>query len=301
MTTPLLGRFASAHLDAATGDLIARIARSLVAIRTRGGGGSGTIWLADGLIVTNHHVVPGDYAEVVTWDDRSYQGRVVARDAASDLAALRIDASGLEALEAGDSAGLKPGHVVFAIGNPWGIRGSVTAGIVLSRAGAVVENNVPIERAIRADLRLAPGNSGGPLVDAEGRVVGINSMIAGGLAVAVPSATVVRFLEGALDSEPGVLGLHLQPVEVPEATAASFQIPESAALMLTEVEPGSPAEAAGLLPGDLLLGFAGGKRGARAAAEKLGTMRAGKPVRLVLLRAGELREAEATPRSDIKA
>lgn len=295
MTTLISGLPGPDSLTSASGDLAERISRSLVAVRSRDGGGSGTIWRADGLIVTNHHVVPGDRAEVVTHDDRAFTGRVVARDAANDLAALRIDASGLEPLEPGQAASLKVGNVVFAIGNPWGIRNSVTAGIVLSRGAATIENDIPIERAIRADLHLAPGNSGGPMVDAAGRVVGINSMIVGGMAIAIPVETVVQFLEAGLEGEPGYLGIYLQPVELPEAIAASYHLPEPGALMLTEVEAGSPAEVAGLLPGDLLLGLEGGSWGIDGVTRRLRTMRAGKPVSLALLRGGEVHEAKATP------
>lgn len=295
MTATLIGSPGGESFTEATGDLAARIRRSLVAVRSRDGGGSGTIWRADGLIVTNHHVVPGSSAEVVTWDDRAFTGRVIARDPANDLAAIRVDASDLEPLEAGGAAALRAGNVVFALGNPWGIRGSVTAGIVLSRGAATVENTVPVERAIRADLRLAPGNSGGPMVDSAGRVVGINSMIAGGMAIAIPVEAVVRFLEMGLESKPGYLGIVLQPVDLPEAVAASYRLPEPGALMLTEVEPGSPADAAGLLPGDLLLGLEGEPWGVSGVTRRLRGMRAGKTVRLALLRAGEVHETEATP------
>lgn len=295
MTATLIGSPGGESFTEATGDLAARIRRSLVAVRSRDGGGSGTIWRPDGLIVTNHHVVPGSSAEVVTWDDRAFTGRVIARDPANDLAAIRVDASDLEPLEAGEAAALKAGNVVFALGNPWGIRGSVTAGIVLSPGAATVENIVPVERAIRADLRLAPGNSGGPMVDSAGRVVGINSMIAGGMAIAIPVEAVVRFLEMGLESEPGYLGIVLQPVDLPAAVAASYRLPEPGALMLTGVEPGSPADAAGLLPGDLLLGLEGEPWGVSGVTRRLRGMRAGKTVRLALLRAGEVHEAEATP------
>ena len=107
MTTPLLERLGGAHLDSATGDLASRISRSLVAVRSRDGGGSGTIWSADGLIITNNHVVAGETAEVVTWDDRSFTAKVIARDASQDLAALQIEATGLDPLEPGDSGALR--------------------------------------------------------------------------------------------------------------------------------------------------------------------------------------------------
>lgn len=295
MTTARTARPGGKEFDSATGDLAARIRRSLVAVRSRDGGGSGTIWTADGLIITNNHVVSGDTAEVETWDERTFAARVVARSSSQDLAALQIEASGLEPLERGDSGALKAGHVVFAIGNPWGVRGSVTAGIVLSSAGATHQNEVPLLHALRADLRLAPGNSGGPMVDAAGRVIGINSMIVGGMAVAVPSAAVLQFIESAVEGESGFLGVQLQPVALTEAIAASYKLPEAGGFMLTDIEPGSPADTAGLLPGDVLLGVGDHPRGLEYSARALQSMRAGRTLRLALLRGGTLFEAEATP------
>lgn len=282
-------------VSAESGELAARLNRSLVTVRSRAGGGSGTVWTAGGLIVTNNHVVPGDHAEVVTSDDRVLDARLVARDSSVDLALLRVDAAGLEPVEAGDSAALRPGQFVYAIGNPWGQRGSVTAGIVLTTNASTVENGVPLEHVIRADLRLAPGNSGGPLVDAGGRVIGINAMIAGGMAVAIPSNTVVEFVAKASEGEPGFLGVTLQQVQVPHAIAASYSFEDEAGLMLTEIEPGSAAEEAGLLPGDVLIGIDGERGRVPAVARRLQGMRAGRPLKLALLRGGKLHEASATP------
>lgn len=276
-------------------ELAERLSRSLVAVRSREGGGSGTVWASAGLIVTNNHVVPGDRAEVVTHDERVLEARLVARDSSVDLALLRVGAGGLEPVEAGDSAALRPGQFVYAIGNPWGQRGSVTAGIVLTTNATTVENGVPLEHVIRADLRLAPGNSGGPLFDARGRVIGINAMIAGGMAVAIPSNTVVEFVAKASEGEPGFLGVTLQEVHVPHAIAASYSFEDEAGLMLTAIEPGSAAEKAGLLPGDVLVGIDGEQGRMPVVARSLQGMRAGRPLRLALIRGGKLHEASATP------
>lgn len=182
----------------ATGDLAATLRASLVAIRSRAGGGAGTAWRSDGLIVTNNHVVPGDEAEVLLPDGRALRGHVVGREASQDLAALRVDAT-LSPVTVRDSGSLRAGEMVFAIGNPWGIRGSVTAGIVFG-VGPAAEDTVPMSNVIRADIRLAPGNSGGPLADARGQVVGINSMVAGGMGVAIPSNTIAKFIDAQVDS-----------------------------------------------------------------------------------------------------
>jgi serine protease Do len=174
------------------GNDLATIARSVriatVAVHDdRGrGSGSGVVWDARGLVVTNAHVVRGRVAAIDFHDGRRLRAALVARDEDLDLAALRVDGMGnaLAAAPVRGSASLKPGEFVVAVGNPHGIPGAVAAGLV-HRCNA---------RWVISDVKLSPGNSGGPLVDASGRVVGINSMIARGLALSVPSDAVVAFL-----------------------------------------------------------------------------------------------------------
>ncbi len=274
--------------------LAERLRNILVTVRSESGGGSGTAWTKDGLVVTNHHVVPGDHAIVVLNDDTEHDARVEARDPEHDLALLRIDAE-LTPAEAGDSTTVRPGSLAFAIGNPWGQRGTLTSGIVLSNGGATEENGVHLRDVIRADLRLAPGNSGGPMTDAQGRVIGINSMIAGGMAIAVPAHRVTEFVANAEPGEPGFLGITFQPIQVPHAIAASYEVDDETALMLTGIEPGSPAELAGLIPGDILVGAGNSRRGLRHLDRPLRGMRAGKPLPISLLRAGKLLDIAATP------
>lgn len=273
--------------------LAERLLRSLVTIRSEAGGGSGTAWGADGLVVTNHHVAPGERVSVVLPDGRETDGSVIGRDEANDLAMVRVPAV-LEPLEPGDSRAVRPGMLVFAIGNPWGQRGTLTRGIVFGRGNAGAETEAPVREVIRADIRLAPGNSGGPLVDAAGRLLGINSMIVGGMGVAIPAHTVQAFAEGVEEGEPGVLGVTMQAVPIPAAMAASFSLSREG-LMLTGIEPGSAAELAGLLPGDVLVGIGGADRDIRAVARRLRGLRAGRPVELSLLRGGRVVHTRATP------
>ena len=274
--------------------LAERLDHVLVTVKSRAGGGSGTAWAADGLIVTNHHVVPDDSASVVLHDGTEIEATIEARDPDHDLALLRVSAK-LTAAEPGDSAAIRPGNLAFAIGNPWGLRGTLTSGIVLSRGAATEENGVHLRDVIRADLRLAPGNSGGPMTDARGRVIGINSMIAGGMAIAIPTHTVQEFVARAEPGEPGFLGITFQPVQVPHAIAASYEVEDEAALMLTSIEPGSPAEQAGLLPGDIVLGAGRGRRGLRHLERPLRGMRADQPFELSLLRGGRVLDVATTP------
>ena len=176
-------------------DLAATLRRSTVEVRDHGrGAGSGIIWSSDGLIVTNAHVARADHATIVLWDGRTFDGAVIAHDARRDLALIAIDAHdiALPSATPGHPTDLRTGDLVMAFGNPLGITGALALGVV-----HVVEGRGGAPRWIRADIRLAPGNSGGPLADARGRVVGVNTLIANGLGVAVPVTTVRRFLSDA--------------------------------------------------------------------------------------------------------
>ncbi|MFN8632765.1 MAG: trypsin-like peptidase domain-containing protein [Chloroflexota bacterium] len=175
-------------LDRAVADLAQRVAPSVVEIRSGNGVGAGTIWRSDGLIVTNHHVVPSDRTEIHLQDGRSLQGYVIARDIGNDLAVVGVNASGLRAMTPRTTPP-RPGELALAIGHPFGMRHIVALGIIATTAGQGDGFERPL---IRADVTLGPGNSGGPLVDANGLVIGINAMIGGGLALAVPS----RLAEG---------------------------------------------------------------------------------------------------------
>jgi len=176
-------------------ELASVLRRSTVEVQTRGAGaGSGIIWQANGLIVTNAHVARADRATIVLSDGRAFDGVVTARDPRRDLATIAIDVGSavLSAATIGHPTDLRTGDVVVALGHPLGITGALALGVV-----HVVEVRRGGPRWIRADIRLAPGNSGGPLADAHGRVVGVNTLIAGGLGVAVPVTTVARLLADA--------------------------------------------------------------------------------------------------------
>jgi serine protease Do len=192
MSATATARVGAGPLDSAAAALAATLARSTVEVRPRGPAdgpalGAGVVWHADGLILTNAHVVRGPVS-VVLADRRRLAARLVARDAERDLAALVVDATGLPAAELGDSDALRVGELVVAVGNPLGLVRALSAGLV----------HASNRRVIQADLRLAPGNSGGPLADARGRVVGLNTMIVGGLAVAVASSEARRFVRAQL-------------------------------------------------------------------------------------------------------
>jgi len=186
-------------LARALAELAGTLRQSTVEVRTGGEGvGSGVVWTADGVIVTNAHVARSDRATLVLWDGRTLNGRVTARDRRRDLATISVTGADdaierLRPASIGHPSTLRTGDLVVALGNPLGITGALALGVV----HAVEPGHSGRPRWIRADIRLAPGNSGGPLADAHGRVVGVNTMIAGGLGIAVPVTTVARFLSEA--------------------------------------------------------------------------------------------------------
>jgi serine protease Do len=228
------------------GEIAEQLRRSTVLIHAGGrGAGSGIIWSSDGLLVTNAHVVRGSHPIVQLWDGREFEAVTQSRDPRRDLAQLRIDAANLPAAFPADSSRVRPGELVIAIGNPLGFVGALATGVI---HGVGPMRGLGAHSWIQADVRLAPGNSGGPLADAHGRIVGINTMVAGRLALAIPSNAVRDFLfAGPAD---GWLGITVHPAFIPRFGARG----KIFGLVILEVEPGSPAAQASLLPGDILLG-----------------------------------------------
>ena len=174
-----------------------RARRSIVEIYQPGrGAGTGIVVGPGGLVVTNAHVVRRRYPRVRLADGRRLRAQLIGYDEEADLAALAVEADDLDALQIGDSMAARAGDVVQAVGHPWGLVGAATTGVIVDVAGRwVLPDSAARHDWLVADLHLRPGNSGGPLLDAEGRVLGINTMLLGsGLGVAVPAHRVRAFL-----------------------------------------------------------------------------------------------------------
>ena len=229
------------------GEIAESLRRSTVLIKTgagrRGHAGSGVVWSRDGCVLTNAHVVRGGGVEVELWDGRSSQGAIEARDDRRDLAKLRLPFGDLPAVSVREGP-VRTGELVVASGNPLGFVGAISTGIVHSIGAIRGLSRAPW---IQSTVRLAPGNSGGPLADAEGRLIGINTMVLpGGIGLAIPVALIREFeRHGAAP----LLGVTVQPVRVRSHGAVG--------LLVLSVAPGTPAERASLLIGDLLIGANG--------------------------------------------
>lgn len=239
-------------ISPAVTQMVENVNPSVVQVRAGGrGGGAGFVWRADGKILTNAHVV-GNARTVQAQlpDGRTFEAAVVASNPTLDLALLTVDASDLPAVPIGDSSGLRVGELVIAIGHPWGQPGVVTAGIVSGIGEIPVNGSGRTAQYIRSDVRLAPGNSGGPMLNARGEVIGINAMIFGGdLAVAIPSHVANKWLAGQASGRVITLGVQVQPVELRQSPGDR----RSAALLIVGIGADTLAARAGLMVGDVLL------------------------------------------------
>lgn len=243
----------------------ARVAPSVVNIEVEGGAGSGFVFAPDGLILTNSHVVDrAAPVKVSTLDGERLRADVVGSDPDTDIAVLRVSTHPLAVVPFGDSSALVPGQLVIALGNPFGFQHTVTAGVVSAlgrglraRTGRLMEN------LIQTDAALNPGNSGGPLVTSTGVVVGVNTAVirgGQGIAFAIPINTAARVVSALLRDgrvRRAVLGVSAQTTPIPRRFVHAHLLPGDRGVLISEVHAGSPADAAGLRAGDVIIDLGG--------------------------------------------
>jgi len=247
-----------------------RVAPSVVNIRVRSGergsgGGSGFVLSKDGFILTNSHVVQEAHElEVTLHDARSYPAQLIGADPETDLAVIRINAPGLQAARLADSSRIQVGQIAVAVGSPYGFQQTVTAGIVSARGRSMrSQSGRLMDEIIQTDAALNPGNSGGPLLNSAGEVIGVNTAVilpAQGICFAIASNT-ARFVAGWLIKDGRIrrssIGVAGQNVPLHPRVVRYYRLPNDRGVIVVEVEPGGPAAIAGLQPNDTIVGFQG--------------------------------------------
>ena len=305
-----------AYSRAVTG-VVERVAPAVVSVEVRhavkrrgrpereaSGHGSGFVFTPDGFILTNSHVTSGaTKIDVAFADGRRLRGDLVGEDSETDIAVIRVDASSLVAAPLGDSAALRVGQLVIAIGNPLGFQSTVTAGVVsaLGRSFRSVSGRL-IDNVIQTDAALNPGNSGGPLLDSRAAVIGVNTAVilpAQGICFAVAVNT-VKLVAGQLIAYGRVrrsrIGVAGQSVPLLRLAVRAHGLEQKHGVLVTGVQDGSPAERAGLQSGDIIVGLAGETvSGVDDLHRMLGAERIGTAIAVVALRGAEKVDLSVTP------
>jgi S1-C subfamily serine protease len=270
----------------------------------RAGSGSGFVISPDGLVLTNSHVVHGASKIEVTLDDgRRPDAHLIGEDPETDLAVLRIYAPNLTAAKLGESKTLRVGQLAIAIGNPYGFQYSVTAGVVSALGRSLRANSGRLmDDIIQTDAALNPGNSGGPLLDSRGEVIGVNSAVilpAQGICFAIAIDT-AKYVAGWLVKDGKIrrsyIGAGGQNVKLHRRVVRFHNLPVESGLLVVSVEPDSPAERAGLVTGDVIVEFASRPVATIAALHKLLTeSRIGVPTPMTVIRHAEKLAMQIVP------
>jgi S1-C subfamily serine protease len=239
-------------------DAVERVGRAVVAVNARQRIPSSGVHWRSGVIITADHTVRRDEEITVTLpDNRTVPAMLAGRDSSTDLAVLKLQEVELPTAEIGDAELLKVGHMVLAVGRPGESGLSASLGVVSAKGGAWRSwCGGQVDQFLRLDLTLYPGFSGGPLVDAYGSIVGINTSGPRNMVLAIPASTVNRVIHGLLEKgriARGYLGLGMQPVLLPDTLKNKLSLPSNGGVIVVNVEPNGPADRAGVLIGDVLL------------------------------------------------
>jgi S1-C subfamily serine protease len=268
--------------------------------------GTGIVWSNDGYVVTASHVIGRNPEPTITLaDGKELAAKLVGRDHYTDLALLKVEANGLKPIQRGGSADIKVGQFVLAMANAFGKKASATSGIV-TNPGRSMRGwwGVVIENAVVSDAKLNPGYSGGPLVDASGKMIGMNvAYFSGrGIAISVDSLTeVVEKLSKDGKVKKGFLGVVVDPIELPEELAKVPGIGQEEGLLVRAVDAQSPAKAAGVAMGDIILRLGSAKATDEYELHKaLSGEVVGKSASLWVLRGEKLTELKVTPKEAVE-
>lgn len=281
-------------------ELADKVGSSVVRVRSRRGFGSGVVWSEDGYIITCSHVVGrAATVEVGFGEGRRFEARVVGHDPYSDMALLKVEQTGLKPVEVGDSDAVDVGQLVFALANPFGGSPSATSGIVTTAKASLGWGPGSGEDVIVTDAPLNPGYSGGPLVNASGKMIGLNVAYANSRGISIPINSVKGTIDALINDgriRIAHLGIGTDPVSIPEHLAAEANLDQEEGLMIFEVEPDSPARKAGLVVGDILVSFAKSPITGHNDLYRLLTKDIiGKPIEIGVLRAEMLIKLTVTP------
>jgi S1-C subfamily serine protease len=272
--------------------------------RGHGGSGSGFVFTPDGFIITNSHVVHGGVnVKALTPDAGEFKAQLIGEDPDTDLAVLRIDAPGLRTVQLGDSRRIRVGQLVVAIGNPYGFQHTVTAGVVSALGRSLrSQSGRLIDDVIQTDAALNPGNSGGPLVNAAGEVIGVNTatiLPAQGICFAI-SVNTAQFIASSLIRQGVVrrsyIGVQAQTVPLNRVIARHYDLQNATGALVLSPEPGSPAAKAGLQEGDVIVALEGEPvEGVDVLHRLLSEERIGASTRLTVLRGSRRVEFKVVP------
>jgi S1-C subfamily serine protease len=275
------------------------VGRSVVGVGSGHGNGSGIAW-DDRTVVTAYHVVRGaDEVTIGTADGRKLSAKVTGRLRRSDIAVLTVEEP-LAPIQKGDSEGLKAGQFVLALANPFAARASVTSGIITGANRSIGGWwGMAIENAVITDARVNPGYSGGPLVDASGRLIGMNVAYFSKRGIAVPVNTLSKVVKRLAEGQPfrrAYLGIVSNPVALPDEISSDQRVGQEAGVMVLSVEEGTPAKRSGLAFGDVLLRFNGKSlSSSEDLASLLGEEAIDQSAKLSVLRGGTVVELEIKP------
>jgi S1-C subfamily serine protease len=279
----------------------ADVSPHVVSVSSGHSGGTGVVWTEEGHILTASHVVGRvDAVEVRTSDGESLEGKVVGRDRETDIAVVKIEKAGLSPIEKGDSDGLKVGEFVMAFANPSGKQTGLTSGILTSLKGSIGGHAGGLRGSLLlTDARLNPGYSGGPLVDVDGRMVGLDVAYFAQRGVAIPVNAVKKVADQLMMNghiRRAFMGIVTESLELPEELAKRADLEQPSGMLVMSVEPESPARKAGIALGDVILGMGGSKvedhSDLRAA---LSEEAIGKEMEVKLLRSEALTKVKIVP------